>query len=89
MSPPKQNLYTIIIPVCTYIDKSTSAIYILLDKRLSSLFKTEEEYEVIESFKGKELFGKKYIPLFPYFQHVSFHGYTACTFAHVCMYVWL
>lgn len=42
-------------------------ILILLEARLSELFKTEAEYEIISKFKGKVLEGKKYVPLFQYF----------------------
>ena len=53
------------------IDKATGSVYILLEARLEALYKEEEEYEVLERFTGKTLFGKKYTPLFDYFQHVS------------------
>lgn len=52
-------------------DKATGSVHILLEARLEALYKEEEEYEVLERFTGKTLFGKKYTPLFDYFQHVS------------------
>ncbi len=41
--------------------------YILLEDRLSSLFKTDQEYIVVEKITGQSLVGNKYLPLFPYF----------------------
>ncbi len=35
--------------------------------RLSQLYRTEEEYELLESYLGSELKGKRYTPLFDYF----------------------
>ena len=34
-----------------------------------ALFKKEEEYSILDRVKGAGLAGKKYQPLFPYFQH--------------------
>lgn len=51
-------------------DKNTNEIYILLEARLVSLYKSEEEYKILDKFPGKNLFGKGYKPLFPYFSHV-------------------
>lgn len=53
-----------------YLDKSNEKIYIMMEARLSALFKTAEEYEILERFKGETLKGKTYLPLFPYFAHV-------------------
>lgn len=39
--------------------------------RLDYVFKSEEEYQIMEEFLGFELKGEKYIPIFPYFAHVS------------------
>jgi len=41
--------------------------YILAEARLSSFYKSEEDYEVIWKKKGSEIKGMKYEPLFPYF----------------------
>lgn len=43
----------------------------MLEARLSALFKSADEYEILEKFKGEVLKGKTYLPLFPYFAHVS------------------
>ncbi|MEJ2267682.1 MAG: isoleucine--tRNA ligase, partial [Nanoarchaeota archaeon] len=40
--------------------------YILAKARLEKLFE-EKDYKIIEEFKGKDLVGKKYIPLFDYY----------------------
>jgi len=48
-------------------DKATSKKYILMEARLCELYKTAEEYEIQERFKGATLEGKHYQPLFPYF----------------------
>lgn len=53
------------------IDKSTSSVYIMMEDRLGALFKTSEEYRIIETMVGSSLEGKKYKPLFSYFQHMK------------------
>lgn len=45
--------------------------YILMEARLSMLFKSESEYEVLDKFPGEKLRGLRYEPLFPYFKDVS------------------
>ena len=52
-------------------DLTTEKVYIMLEDRLEALFKTPEEYEVIERMVGKSLVGRKYKPLFPYFAHLK------------------
>ena len=39
--------------------------------RLEHVFKSEDEYQIIKEFLGVELKGEEYVPLFPYFAHVS------------------
>ncbi len=41
-----------------------------METRLSALFKTEEENQILEKFKGETLQGKTYQPLFPHFANV-------------------
>lgn len=41
--------------------------YIIAEKRLRSYFKNEEDFEILDRFKGKTLKNKSYIPLFNYF----------------------
>lgn len=42
-----------------------------MESRLVALYKTPEEYEILERFKGSALKGKSYLPLFPYFSTVE------------------
>ncbi|KAI9588356.1 isoleucine--tRNA ligase, cytoplasmic [Glossina fuscipes] len=48
-------------------DVKTLRFYILAKCRLSYVYKTEEDYEVIQEFLGETLAGIHYKPLFPYF----------------------
>ena len=41
--------------------------YIMMEARLSYVFKKESDYEVVSKFKGATLKDKKYEPIFPYF----------------------
>eukprot|EP01119_Soliformovum_irregulare_P003431 TRINITY_DN1393_c0_g1_i1.p1 TRINITY_DN1393_c0_g1~~TRINITY_DN1393_c0_g1_i1.p1 ORF type:complete len:1148 (-),score=414.33 TRINITY_DN1393_c0_g1_i1:20-2956(-) len=50
------------------IDKKTKAQYIMLESRLVELYKTADLYEIKDKFAGSTLEGKKYVPLFPYFE---------------------
>ncbi|XP_065830323.1 isoleucine--tRNA ligase, cytoplasmic-like [Oscarella lobularis] len=71
------NLAVCVHPTLTYVkvkDKSTGRIYIMMEKRLEALFKHEDEYEVLKRFQGKELEGKSYEPLFPYFAKFKEEG---------------
>ena len=43
----------------------------MLEDRLTALFKNEDEYAIQEKMKGSTLVGRKYCPLFPYFQHLK------------------
>lgn len=40
-----------------------------MEARLKAVFKSDEEYTVLEKFKGKALENKGYTPLFDYFKH--------------------
>ena len=42
-----------------------------MEKRLSSVFKSEDAYTVLANFKGKDLENKSYTPLFDYFGHMK------------------
>lgn len=71
------NLALCVHPTMIYVkvkDKNTNETYILLEARLVSLYKSEEEYEIIDRFPGKNLFGKGYKPLFSYFSHMKNQG---------------
>lgn len=43
----------------------------MLEDRLDALFKKPEEYTVLGKMTGASLEGKKYKPLFPYFEHMK------------------
>uniref|UniRef100_A0A0B7BCJ2 Isoleucine--tRNA ligase, cytoplasmic n=1 Tax=Arion vulgaris TaxID=1028688 RepID=A0A0B7BCJ2_9EUPU len=65
------NLACCVHPDVIYVkvkDNTTNKVYIMMEQRLSALFKTEEEYSILEKFPGKKLEGKEYIPLFDYFK---------------------
>lgn len=48
-------------------EAATGAQYILAEALLTQLYKEESQYTVVKKFKGSELVGKKYKPLFNYF----------------------
>lgn len=55
-------------------ETSTEREFILMEARIDSLFKKEEEYIILEKFPGLKLKGEKYEPIFPYFQEQGAHG---------------
>ncbi|XP_035244059.1 isoleucine--tRNA ligase, cytoplasmic [Anguilla anguilla] len=64
------NLALCVNPELLYVkvkENATGKVYILMEARLGALFKSEDEYAVLEKFPGKTLKGKKYRPLFEYF----------------------
>lgn len=64
------NLALCVNPTSDYIKvecAKTSRKYILMEARISVLFKKPTEYKVIARLKGKELEGEYYVPLFDYF----------------------
>uniref|UniRef100_UPI00358F330E isoleucine--tRNA ligase, cytoplasmic isoform X1 n=2 Tax=Myxine glutinosa TaxID=7769 RepID=UPI00358F330E len=71
------NLSICVNPAHTYIrvkDNATSKTYIMMEARLQALFKTPEEYTITDRFKGADLKGKTYIPLFEYFIQLQQNG---------------
>ncbi|HEY5653977.1 MAG TPA: isoleucine--tRNA ligase, partial [Pontiella sp.] len=48
-------------------DKETHEIFVLAQARLSAYYKEEEEYELLKTYKGSELKGLKYEPIFDFF----------------------
>ncbi len=48
-------------------DKETHEIFLLAQARVSAYYKKEEEYEILKSYKGAELKGLKYEPIFDFF----------------------
>ena len=49
-------------------------VYILAKLRLSAVFKKPEQYEIVAEFKGTELKGTSYEPIFPYFADKAAEG---------------
>ena len=65
------NLALTVNPKMDYIyvkDKSDGTVYLLGKELAGRYFKSESEYEVVKEVKGKDLNGKEYEPLFPYFE---------------------
>lgn len=44
-----------------------------MEARLVQLFKNEEDYDVLAKYKGKQLEGIRYTPLFNYFKEVCYY----------------
>lgn len=55
-------------------DLSTGDKYYLGESRISSYYKNEDEYEILEHYKGKDLAGRRYEPLFDYFASLYDQG---------------
>jgi isoleucyl-tRNA synthetase len=71
------NLALCVNPEMVYVKVTTVAkkeTFILLEARLVELFKDPSEYSVVAKYKGKDLKGKKYIPLFDYFLDQKANG---------------
>ena len=65
------NLAICVNPELDYVkvkDVANGSVYIMMEARLSALFKTAQEYEILETFKGITLKDKSYKPLFNYFE---------------------
>jgi isoleucyl-tRNA synthetase len=66
------NLALTVNPNLTYVylqDLIDNKIYILGRTTIARYFKNENEYKIIKEIIGNELIGKKYEPLFPYFNN--------------------
>ncbi|XP_027755327.1 isoleucine--tRNA ligase, cytoplasmic isoform X2 [Empidonax traillii] len=64
------NLALCVNPELQYVkvrDNTTGKIYVLMESRLIALYKSDNEYEILDRFPGIALKGKKYKPLFEYF----------------------
>jgi isoleucyl-tRNA synthetase len=64
------NLAVMVGPDVAYVkvkDKESGRKYILAKERLGAYFKDPLHYEVLETMLGKQLYGKHYQPIFPYF----------------------
>ena len=49
-------------------DSLDGTVYVLAKELIGRYFKNEEEYKILKIVKGKDLQGKNYEPLFPYFE---------------------
>ena len=49
------------------VTDETKPVYIMAKARLGHIFKKEEQYELVAEFKGDQLKGVEYEPIFPYF----------------------
>ncbi|KAJ9574051.1 hypothetical protein L9F63_008577, partial [Diploptera punctata] len=71
------NISLCVNPNLNYVkvkDVASGDIYILMEARLEALYKKDDQYTVLETFKGEKLKGKRYKPLFPYFTHLKEKG---------------
>ena len=71
------NLATCVHPDLDYVkvyDKERKMKFILMEARICELYKSEEEYDLLDKFKGITLKGKQYKPLFDYFAHYADQG---------------
>ena len=63
------NLAICVGPDLDYVavkDLKENVVYVLAEARLAAVYKKPEDYEVVERFKGSDLKGWTYEPLFPY-----------------------
>jgi isoleucyl-tRNA synthetase len=56
------------------LDKASGDKYILGEARLGHYYKDSSEYEILEHYKGSDLKGLRYEPLFPYFKDLFDKG---------------
>lgn len=52
-------------------DVKKNKMFILMKARLDYVYKSEDDYQIVEEFLGFQLKGEKYEPIFPYFSNVS------------------
>jgi isoleucyl-tRNA synthetase len=66
------NLALVLGPDINYaLVKDGGDHYILAEARLSAYYKSEAEYEIVGRYKGADLLGIEYEPLFPYFKDAA------------------
>ncbi len=69
------NLALVLGPDIIYVEvRDGDVSYILAEERLSSYYRSEEDYEIIRRCRGKELAGISYEPLFPFFAYLQKQG---------------
>jgi isoleucyl-tRNA synthetase len=56
------------------VHEKTRGINIIMAETRIEAYKKQGEFEILETFKGSELKGKRYRPLFPYFKHLAAEG---------------
>lgn len=56
------------------LDRESGEKYIIGEARIGHYYKDPSEYEILEKYKGRELAGLRYEPLFPYFKHLAEKG---------------
>jgi isoleucyl-tRNA synthetase len=81
------NLALCVHPAGDYVkikEVSSGTMFIMMEARLASMYKKEEEYEILEKFKGVSLKNKKYKPIFPYFGHLKKSGKEEGAFRVLC-----
>ncbi|MFA5513634.1 MAG: isoleucine--tRNA ligase [Sphaerochaetaceae bacterium] len=55
-------------------DLKEQVYYILGEAKLSDYYKNKDEYEIVNTYLGKELENIEYEPLFPFFEHLKEKG---------------
>ena len=69
------NLALALGPEIEYVKVSDgSEQYILAEERLPAYYKNPDEYRIVTRYRGKELAGIEYAPLFPYFSSLREKG---------------
>ncbi len=71
------NLALMVNPIAEYVkilDHHSQRQFILAKQRLSNYYKSPDEYTILEEYIGKQLDGKRYSPLFPYFADQASKG---------------
>ena len=56
------------------VTDAAKPVYVMAKARLSTLFKKEDQYELVAEFKGTELKGVSYEPIFPYYADLKAEG---------------
>jgi isoleucyl-tRNA synthetase len=82
------NLALCVNPAFVYVkikDGETGSLYILAEDRLDILYKDPKKakFTVEEKFKGSDLVGKKYVPLFDYFADRKEHAFRVISDGYV------
>ncbi len=52
-------------------DSSDGTVYVMGKETIPRYFKEEKDYKIIKEVSGKQLIGKRYEPLFPYFKNLK------------------